>query len=125
MTPLRQRFIEDLQLRNRSPKTIATYVYHVRELARYFKQSPEQLGDDQIHRYLLHLLHHKQISWSSYNQAVAALRFFYRVTSPSDTVVTRLPYGKRPKRLPGGTKRGVVRCRFVFSRNQVSVRLFA
>ena len=50
--------------------------------------------------YLLHLLHHKQASWSSYNQAVAALRFFYRVTYPSDTVVTRLPYGKRPKRLP-------------------------
>ena len=72
----------------------------MRELARYFKQSPEQLGDDQIHRYLLHLLHHKQASWSSYNQAVAALRFFYRVTYPSDTVVTRLPYGKRPKRLP-------------------------
>jgi integrase/recombinase XerD len=30
---------------------------------------------------------------------VAALRFFYRVSSPRDTVVTRLPYGKRPKRL--------------------------
>ena len=100
MTPLRQRFTEDLQLRNRSPKTIEAYVYHVRELACYFNQSPEQLGDDQIHRYLLHLLHHKQVSWSSYNQAVAALRFFYRVTYPSDTVVTRLPYGKRPKRLP-------------------------
>ena len=77
MTPLRQRFIEDLQPRNRSPKTIEAYVYHVRELACYFNQSPEQLGDDQIHRYLLHLLHHKQVSWSSYNQAVAALRFFY------------------------------------------------
>ena len=100
MTPLRQRFIEDLQLRNRSPKTIEVYVYHVRVLARYFKQSPEQLGDDQVHRYLLHLLHHKQVSWSSYNQAVAALRFLHRVTYPSNTVVTRLPYGKRPKRLP-------------------------
>src|SRR5208282_5868164 len=100
MTPLRQRFIEDLQLRNRSPKTIEAYVYHVRELARYYNQSPEQLGDDQIHRFLLHLLHHKQVSWSSYNQAVAALRIFYGVTYPSDTVVTRLPYGKRPKRLP-------------------------
>ena len=100
MTPLRRRFIEDLQLRNRSPKTIKAYVYHVRELARYFMESPAQLGDDQVHRYLLHLLHHKQVSWSSYNQAVAALRFFYRVSSPSDTVVTRLPYGKRPKRLP-------------------------
>ncbi len=54
VTPLRQRFIEDLRLRNRSPKTIEAYVYHVRELARYFNQSPEQLGDDQIHRFLLH-----------------------------------------------------------------------
>jgi integrase/recombinase XerD len=100
MTPLRERFIEDLQLRNRSPKTIEAYVYHVRELARYFKQSPELLGAKEIHRYLLHLLHHRRVSWSSYNQAVAALRFFYRVTSPSDTAVRRLPYGKRPKRLP-------------------------
>ena len=100
MTPLRRRLIEDLQLRNRSPKTIEVYVYHVRELARYFKQSPAQLTDEQVHRYLLHLLHHKRVSWSSYNQAVAALRFFYRVTYPSDTLVTRLPYGKRPKRLP-------------------------
>ena len=100
MTPLRQRFIEDLQLRNRSPRTIETYVYHVRELARYFKQSPEQLSDEQIHRYLLHLLHHKRVSWSWYNQAVAAMRFFYRVTYPSDRVVVRLPYGKQPKRLP-------------------------
>ncbi len=100
MTPLRQRLIEDLQLRNRSPKTIEVYVYHVRELARYFKQSPAQLDGDQVHRYLLHLLHDKQVSWSSYNQAVAALRFFYRVSYPSAIVVSRLPYGKRPKRLP-------------------------
>jgi len=100
MTPLRRRLIEDLQLRNRSPKTIEVYVYHVRELARYCRQSPAQLADEPVHRYLLYLLHDKRVSWSSYNQAVAALRFFYRVTYPSDTLVRRLPYGKRPKRLP-------------------------
>ncbi len=100
VTPLRQRFIEDLQLRNRSPKTIAAYVFHVRNFARHFKQSPDQLGDEQVHRYLVHLLHEKKASWAQYNQAVSALRFLYTVTCPSDTVVTRLPYGKRPKRLP-------------------------
>ena len=43
MTPLRQRFIEDLQLRNRSPKTIATYVMHVRNFARFFGRSSDRL----------------------------------------------------------------------------------
>jgi integrase/recombinase XerD len=100
MTPLRQRFIQDLQLRNRSPKTVEAYVFHVRNFARFFGQSPERLGGEQVHRYLLHLLHEKKASWAQYNQAVSALRFLYTVTCPSDTVVTRLPYGKRPKRLP-------------------------
>ena len=57
MTPLRQRLIEDPQLRNRSPKTIKAYVYHVCVLARYYKQTPDQIGDERIHRYVLHLLH--------------------------------------------------------------------
>ena len=100
MTPLRQRFIQDLQLRNRSPKTVACYVMHVRNFAAFFKQSPDRLGGEQVHRYLLHLLHEKKASWPHYNQAVSALRFFFTVTCPSDTTVTRLPYGKRPRRLP-------------------------
>jgi integrase/recombinase XerD len=100
MTPLRQRFIQDLQLRNRSPRTIEVYIYHLREYAAFFNQAPDQLGPDHVHRYLLHLLHEKKASWSSYNQAVSALRFFYQVTCPREQMVKRLPYGKRPKRLP-------------------------
>lgn len=100
MTPLRQRFIQDLQLRNRSPRTIEVYVFHLRQFAAFFNLAPDQLGADHVHRYLLHLLHEKKASWPSYNQAVSALRFFYRVTCPREEVVPRLPYGKRPKRLP-------------------------
>jgi site-specific recombinase XerD len=100
MTALRQRFIEDLQLRNRSPKTVEVYVYHLREYARYFNQSPDQLSLDHAHRYILYLLHDKKASWSAYNQAVSALRFFYRVTCPREGIVVRLPYGKRPRKLP-------------------------
>jgi integrase/recombinase XerD len=100
MTALRQRFIEDLQLRNRSPRTIEVYVYHLREYARYFHLSPDQLSLDHAHRYILYLLKDKKVSWSAYNQAVSALRFFYRATCPREGIVTRLPYGKRPRKLP-------------------------
>ena len=100
MTPLRQRFTEDLQLRNRSHRTIEVYVYHLREYACYFGQSPDQLTLDHAHRYILYLLHDKKVSWSAYNQAVSALRFFYRVTCPREGIVPRLPYGKRPRKLP-------------------------
>lgn len=100
MTPLRQRLIDDLQLRNRSPRTVECYVFHVRQVAAYYHQSPDQLGPEQVHRYLLYLLHEKKASWAHYNQAVSALRFFFDVTCPKPGMVTRLPYGKRPRRLP-------------------------
>jgi integrase/recombinase XerD len=100
MTHLRQRLIDDLQLRNRSPRTIECYVFHVRQFATYFHQSPDRLGAEQVHRYLLYLLHEKKASWAHYNQAVSALRFFFEVTCPKPGMVTRLPYGKRPRRLP-------------------------
>jgi len=100
MTPLRQRFIEDLQLRNRAPKTIQAYVLQVRKFAQFYGRSPEHLDAEQVHRYLLYLLHEKKASWVQYNQTVSALRFLYQVTCPRENMVQRLPYGKRLKRLP-------------------------
>lgn len=99
MTPLRQRFIEDMQLRNLSPKTIQTYTTHVANFARFIGKSPEFLGPEEIRQFQLSLLA-KKVSWSTYNQAVCALKFFYRVTLPRDWAVEMIPFGKRPKTLP-------------------------
>lgn len=99
MTPLRQRFLEDLRLRNRSPKTICCYLRHVTQFARYFGRSPEGLGPEQARQYQLHLLERK-LSWSSFNQCVCALRFLYGTTLGRADYIERLPYGRRPKKLP-------------------------
>lgn len=53
MTPLRQRYLEDLQLRNYALNTQQAYVECVSQFARYFKQSPERLGPEQIRTYQL------------------------------------------------------------------------
>ena len=74
MTPLRQRFIEDLRLRNYARRTIDTYVSRVACFAKYFGRSPELLGPNEVRDFQLHLLQ-QRVSWSSFNQAVCALRF--------------------------------------------------
>lgn len=100
MTPLRQRFIEDMQIRNRSPRTIECYVYHVACFAKHFGRSPEHLGLEQVRQYQVYLVQEKKASWCSFNQAVCALRFLYRITLPRPWPVSMIPFPKRPKRLP-------------------------
>lgn len=100
VTPLRQRYINDLRLRNRSPRTIECYVAHVAAFARHFGRSPELLDQEHIRQYQLHLRDVKHASWSLFNQAVCALRFFYKVTLPSPWAVEHIPYAKRPQSLP-------------------------
>jgi site-specific recombinase XerD len=100
MTSLRERLIQDLQLRNRSAGTIRTYVSHIVGLARYYRQSPEQLDQEQVRAYLVHLMQEQRVSFSHYNATVCALRFLYRVTLGKDWPIARLPYAKRPRQLP-------------------------
>ena len=56
MTPLRQRLIDDLYLRNYSPRTIETYVGCLVRFARHFGRSPDGLGAEEIRLYQLDLL---------------------------------------------------------------------
>ena len=99
MTTLRDRMTEDLRLRNYSPRTVKTYVSVVASFAKHFNQSPARLGPEEIRAYQLHLIERK-VSWSSFNQAVCALRLFYRLTLQRGFVVESVPFAKVKKPLP-------------------------
>lgn len=99
MTPLRERFIEDLRLRNYADRTIETYVSCVAKFAAHFHRSPSELGTEEIRAFQLHLLQRK-VSWSLFNQTVCALRLLYGMTLGKAAVVEAVPYGKKPKKLP-------------------------
>src|SRR5438128_9427694 len=79
MTALRQRLIEDMQVRNYSPRTVEAYVAAVAKLAKHFMKPPDQLTSEELRGFQVHLLHLKT-SWSQFNQIVCGLRFFYRTT---------------------------------------------
>jgi site-specific recombinase XerD len=99
MTPLRQRLVEDLRLRNYSPRTIEAYVAAVVKLARHFRTAPDQLAPEQVRQFQLHLVQ-QRVSFSLLNQVTAGLRFFFAVTLGRPDVVHKIAYGKRPRKLP-------------------------
>lgn len=100
MGMLRDRMEQSMQLRHLSEKTIAAYLYHVREFTRYFGISPDQLGEEQVRQYLFYLFEEKKTSWSNVNVAYSGLRYFYRNVLLRDWNVRKIPRPKTEKRLP-------------------------
>jgi integrase/recombinase XerD len=100
MTPLRQRMLEDLQIRHYSPTTIRLYLHAVAEFAKHFRKRPDQLGPEHIRNYQLYLIKDKQASQSTCIQLVCALRFFYTHTLNRKIAVERIPFPRRERKLP-------------------------
>ena len=94
MTTLRQRMLSDLQIRNYSPKTIEIYIHCVAKFAKHFDRSPDVLGPEHIRGYQ-HDLVQRKVSWAVFNQAVSALRFFYKTTLGKSWMVEYIPFPKQ------------------------------
>jgi site-specific recombinase XerD len=92
--------LEDLQIRNYAPTTVAAYIRGVAEFAKHFGKSPELLGSEQIREYQLYMVKEKGVSLSSYIQAVCALRFLYSNTLHLAVSVDRIPLPRYEKKLP-------------------------
>ena len=101
MTSLRQRMIEDMQVRNLAVGTQYVYLYHVSLFARHFHRSPELLGPDDIRAYQVHLANEKKLAPASIVLAVAALRFLYKICLKRDwSFENHIPAPKKPQKLP-------------------------
>src|SRR2546427_10728835 len=101
MTPLRQRMLEDMQVRNLSVHTQRSYIEQVSRFARHFGQSPAGLGPEEIRTYQVYLTNEKKLAPGSIVIAVSALRFLYQVTLKKDWPVEDvIPAPKVPQTLP-------------------------
>src|SRR6202451_4842512 len=100
MTPLRQRMLEDLRIRNYSPSPVRAYIRCVADFAEHFNKPPDKLGPEEIRSYQLFLLNEKRVKLSTYIQSVCALRFFYQNTLRRRIEIDRIPLPRYEKKLP-------------------------
>jgi integrase/recombinase XerD len=100
MSPLRQRMLEDMRIRNLSTETQTSYINQVARFARYCRQSPERVGPEEIRTYQLYLINERQLAPTSVAGAVAALRFLYQTTLHRDWAVEAIAAPKRHDTLP-------------------------
>ena len=72
----RKEMREEMEIRGYSERTISTYIGQMLNLAKYFNKAPQTLQPEHIHEYQVYLVQQKQVSWTSFNQSVCAIRFF-------------------------------------------------
>ncbi len=92
MGMLRDRMEQDLILRKLSPSTRRNYLLYARKFAAHYRRSPEELGEMEIREYLLRLIQVEQVSYATYRQILAALKFLYTVTLARPWEVERIPF---------------------------------
>lgn len=101
MTKLRQRMIEDMQVRNLALNTQRVYLEQVSRFARHFNKSPERLGPEEIRAYQIYLTNERKLDPGSVLVAIAALRFLYKVSLKREWSFDEvIPAPKKPQRLP-------------------------
>jgi integrase/recombinase XerD len=100
MTPLRQRYIEDMQLRGLAPTTQRSYIHYVAEFAKYFGRSPEHLDLEAVRDYKLYLLNERKLAPESINAFIAAVQLLYTVTLDMPWDNASFPRLRRGRRLP-------------------------
>ena len=100
MTPLRQRMIEDMQLRNLAAETQRAYLHYITGLARFYQASPQDLSLEEIREYQLYMINERQYPAESVNHFVVAAKFLYNVTLETPWPEGVLPRARVPHKLP-------------------------
>src|SRR5258708_10536450 len=100
MTPLRQRMMDDMVIRNLADNTQSSYLLEVSSFASHLRRAPEVLGSEEIRAWLVYLREERKLAPTSLHPAVGALRFLYRVTLKRPWSDEDFPLPKKPVTLP-------------------------
>ena len=100
MTELRRRMDEDMIVRGMAARTRETYLAAVTGLAKHYRRSPDQISDEEVQAYLLHLIRDRHRAWNTCHIVVHGLRFLYHTTLKRDRTTFTIPSMRQPGKLP-------------------------
>ena len=98
MGALRDRMETDMKLHDFRPATQSQYLHSVRQLAKHYGRSPDELSEEEVRSFLLYLREDRALSSASISTYTAALKFFYGVTLRREEMV--LSFGAPKVRTP-------------------------
>jgi site-specific recombinase XerD len=97
---LRQRFIDDLQLQGMSARTQQAYTRVVRLLSEHYQKSPDQISEEELRQYFLHVKNVKNWSRATMTQSICGIKFFFEQTLHRDWTTLHIVRPAKEKRLP-------------------------
>jgi len=99
ISPLRQRMIEDMEVRGFTACTQRGYIAAVRNFTAFLGRSPDQADKEDLRRFQHHM-RSSGASAANMNLAVSALRFFFGVTLGRGDAEVGMTTVRLPQRLP-------------------------
>jgi site-specific recombinase XerD len=99
ISPLRQRFIEDMMLRKLAPKTRSGYIRAVKNLTLFLHHAPDTATPEELRQFQLHMVRHG-VSGITLNATITALRFFFEVTLDRAEALKKMSHVPVPRKLP-------------------------
>ena len=99
ISPLRQRMIEDMNMRKLAPKTQSQYIRSVKNLTRFLGRSPDTATAEDLRRYQLHMIS-TGVSSITVNANITGLKFFFEVTLDRWGVMKKMSTVPVPRKLP-------------------------
>jgi integrase/recombinase XerD len=99
MKKLRERLLQEMQFRNYSPRTIATYLSCLTRLSKHYKESPDKIDLEKVKTFL----HYSVIngcSVSFVNQTISAVRLLHEGVLQTKWEPLSIKRPRKEKKLP-------------------------
>jgi site-specific recombinase XerD len=91
---------EDMKLRRLAPSTQVAYIRSVSDLAQYYNKPPDQISDEELRQYVVHLIEDRQLAPNSWAAVLSGIKFLYTYTLKREWPLEDVVCSPKAKHLP-------------------------